>query len=52
MDEQQSNIENFDEEDVAAALERDTDDGPGDEEPAETDFQSYATEGVEKESTE
>jgi hypothetical protein len=43
--------EHYDEEDVAAALERETDDGPGDEEPGEGDFQSYATEGVEQEGT-
>lgn len=44
--------EHYDEEDVAAALERETDDGPGEENPGEGDFQSYATENVEKEGTE
>lgn len=35
--------------DVERALERETHDGPGDEEPGESDWISYATEGVEKE---
>lgn len=37
-----------DEEDVQAALARDTQDGKGDESVPESDFESYATEGVEK----
>jgi hypothetical protein len=37
-----------DETDVAAALQRKTQDGKGDEEVPESDFQSFATEGVEK----
>lgn len=36
-------------EDVSAALERKTQDGKGDEEVPESDFHSFATEGVEKE---
>jgi hypothetical protein len=52
MDEQKSVPENYDEEDVAAALERETDDGPGDDDPGEGDFNSYATENVEKEDAE
>lgn len=35
--------------DVERALERETHDGPGDEDPGESDWISYATEGVEKE---
>lgn len=38
-----------DEDDVYSALERETHDGPGDEDPGESDWISYATEGVEKE---
>lgn len=37
-----------DEEDVRAALARDTQDGKGDEPAPESDFESYATKGVEK----
>lgn len=37
-----------DEEDVQAALARDTQDGKGDEPVPESDFESYATEGVER----
>lgn len=51
MTDDTQSAEHYDEEDVAAALERETDDGPGDEEPGEGDFQSYATEGVEQEGT-
>lgn len=44
--------QDFDEEDVAAALKRNTADGPGidnlDELP-DSDFRGFATEGVEKE---
>lgn len=39
--------ENFDETDVPNALERHTDDGQGEDEPGEGDFESYATDGVE-----
>lgn len=40
----------FDKEDVAAALSRSTDDGPGDlSELPESDWNGYATEGVEQE---
>lgn len=35
--------------DVKRALQRSTDDGKGDEDPGESDFISYATEGVERE---
>lgn len=35
--------------DVKRALKRETDDGPGDEDPGESDFVSYATDGVEVE---
>lgn len=42
--------ENFDEEDVQAALERETDDGKGEGEVPASDFVSFATEGVEEES--
>lgn len=41
--------EHNDEEDVAAALERTTQDGKGDEDPGPSDWQGYATEGVEVE---
>lgn len=39
---------NHDETDVAAALKRKTADGPGDDPAPESDFHSFATEGVEK----
>jgi hypothetical protein len=35
--------------DVSRALQRETHDGKGDEEPGESDWQGYATEGVEQE---
>jgi hypothetical protein len=43
--------ENHDDEDVPAALERDTADGPGDDESSlpESDFESFAEADVEKE---
>lgn len=41
--------ENFDEQDVAAALERVTQDGYGTDVIPESDFEGFATEGVEKE---
>lgn len=48
MTEQMS--ENYDVEDVAAVLERVTTDGPGDlDNLPESDFESFATEDVEKE---
>lgn len=40
--------ENHDETDVAAALERKTQDGKGDDPVPPADFQSFSTEGVEK----
>lgn len=40
-----------DEKDVEALLDRDTQDGKGDDEVPESDFESYATEGVEKTKT-
>jgi hypothetical protein len=52
MTDDTQSAEHYDEEDVAAALERETEDGPGDEESGESDFHSYATENVEKEGTE
>lgn len=36
-----------DAEDVKNALERQTHDGPGDEQPGDSDFKGFATEGVE-----
>jgi hypothetical protein len=41
--------EHNDDEDVAAALQRTTQDGKGDEDPGESDWQGYATDGVEAE---
>jgi hypothetical protein len=41
-------VPNFDETDVENALERQTDDGKGDDDPDEGDFDSYATDGVEQ----
>lgn len=38
-----------DEDEVKRALERETHDGKGDEDPGPSDWISYATEGVEKE---
>jgi|SRR5215211_105870 len=35
--------------DVKRALARQTDDGKGDDDPGDSDFESFATEGVEKE---
>lgn len=43
------NPEHFDETDVPAALLRETADGPGAGDPPESDFDGYATEGVESE---
>lgn len=46
-------IPNHDEEDVAAALARETHDGPGDlDNLPESDFESFATEGVEQDEEE
>ncbi len=45
-------LENHDEDDVKAALQRDTQDGPAfsdESELPESDFESFAEEGVEKE---
>lgn len=42
--------EHHDDTDVDQALERETHDGKGDDEPGESDFKGYATEGVEQES--
>lgn len=42
--------EHHDETDVPAALERITSDGPGEGDPGPSDFQGFATEGVEKDS--
>lgn len=39
----------YDDTDVPAALERETQDGKGDDQVPEADFQSFATEGVENE---
>jgi hypothetical protein len=41
--------ENHDDSDVAMALQRDTQDGKGDGDLPDSDFNSYATDGVEKE---
>lgn len=41
--------DHFDKKDVAAALKRETQDGKGDEDPGPSDWNGYATEGVEKE---
>jgi hypothetical protein len=41
-------VEPHDEEDVAAALQRETQDGKGDDEVPESDFDSFATDGVQK----
>jgi len=43
------NIQNFDTEDIPAALERETQDGPGAEPLPPGDFVSFAESGVEKE---
>lgn len=40
--------EHHDETDVPEALRRTTQDGPGDEDPGPSDFQGFATEGVER----
>lgn len=47
MSENVTDYDGDDAEDVQAALERQTDDGKGDDEPGESDFQGFATEGVE-----
>ena len=47
MSENVTDYDGDDAEDVQAALERETDDGKGDDEPGESDFQGFATEGVE-----
>jgi hypothetical protein len=44
-------VKAYDRTDVKSALKRETDDGKGDEEPGESDFAGYATEGVEQEET-
>lgn len=47
-DENVEGAKHRDDTDVEAALQRETDDGKGENEPGETDFQGYATEGVEQ----
>lgn len=45
----ETTLDNYDDEDVEAALARKTDDGPGDEEPPAEDFVAFATDDVEEE---